>query len=386
MTRTLRFSTTLVAYDGPEIVLGEDVFGAVYIALLVERDPREDTYLVSAISPKRLADLLSGRTDLRPIFAQPEDALYCLRTRAEPSEEWLELEAADSVPQDWYPDEGFLVSEFLPDVAEEDATLRAEAAERNRAVIHLALGPRTHVGPPRIGAEALSGALHAFQHLMKQAFRRSTRNLPQELKEHFADPEHYELEVYGFSPGSFQVHLQAKSLPDLFGGAPLERGFRLVDAMTAALASPEASLDAVRENRGHLASAYSTFLEFVKEADELVRYSWTTPGGEVTHRAVTPDQASIVLEVLRREKELGSEWRELEGVFTKVNTKTGSWTLENRGGKESHGSLHEEADDLLSGVVVKEASYKLTCEEVLGEVLGTGRNKTKLLLRHLEKL
>ncbi len=385
MSRLIRFLTSLLTYDRPQVVLGVDQFDARYIGLLVDHGDETDRYLCAPISASRFEQLMGGEVDLRSIYEDPEEASFFLVEWEEGlAEEWTELVAVEEPADGWLPDPHLLFSDFLPAAEEDDDLIRTEAASRNRAIVHLALGRHDALPIPRVDALELSGALSAFQQLVKQAFRRSLRSVGQKAKEYYADPDHHELEVFAFSPGSFRVHMQTKSLPDLFGEASVDRAFELVDAMTRAITSPAESLEVVRQNRGHLASAYTTFLAFVRDSDDPVHYSWAVPGGDVTHRRLTPDQAALVLEILSQEKELGSEWVDLTGVFTKVNTKTGSWTLESEGGKEHHGSLHEEADDILSGVVVKEVPYKLVCEEILVETLGSRRHKNKLLLRHLE--
>lgn len=382
MSRVVQVSTTLVEYDGPQVVLAEDQFGTSYVGVAVDRAAQGDTFLLAAASRGRLRALLSGQIDLRAVFAAPETTpLLTTDWNEGLAATWLEVAEIVDSPEEWLPSEGFLVSDFLAEAADDaGAELQAEAIDRNRGVVRLSIGPP---GDAEVEAENLSTALHSFQQLLKQGLQRSVRDLDQKIKNHFLDPDQYELVVFGFSPGSFRVHLEAKALPDLFGGSGLERAFARIDQMAAAIESTDASLEAVRQNHGHLASAYMKFLEFVAGAEAPVRYSWTTPAQSVRSHAITPDQAALVLEALGRERELGSEWVQLEGTFVKVNTKTGSWTLEDADGREHSGSLHEDADDILSGVVVKETSYQLVCEEVLAETIGSGRSKTRLLLQRL---
>lgn len=386
MKNLLRVIHPLVVYDFPQVVLAVDQFEARYVGLLVEIGSAEDAYLFSPVSQGRLSEILNGEIDLRPVFSAPEGALFVGQWSEALGDSWFAAEWTDEASEEWLPEEGFLVSQFLPRTEAADEDLVAEAVQQNRAVVHLDIGHHIEGLPPRIDASDLSTGLSAFQQLLKQALKRAIRTLDRVEKEILSDPDHYELEVLGFSSGSFRIHLRAKGLPDLFGGATVERAFSRIDAMTGVLQSVEDSITAVQENRGHLASAYASFLEFVKDADEPVGYAWSSPGGAVVRREILPDQAELVLEAIRQEKELGSEWVDLEGYFLKVNTKTGSWTVLSEEGREFSGSLHEEADDLLRGVVVEEVAYRLHCEEVLGEQVGSGRKATKLFLRRLSPL
>ena len=93
------------------------------------------------------------------------------------------------------------------------------------------------------------------------------RNVRGTLRDALAGEENYRLEVFRFSPGSFRIHLQSQMAPDMFGRSSISGALERIDDLAEVIKSPEASLELVQENRGHLASAYTTLLGFISETD-----------------------------------------------------------------------------------------------------------------------
>ena len=75
--RELNHFETLVLYDGLQVFIADDQFGAKFICMLVEEGPQSDKYLCAPVSLLRYQQFLDGNLDLREIFDHPEtDELF----------------------------------------------------------------------------------------------------------------------------------------------------------------------------------------------------------------------------------------------------------------------------------------------------------------------
>ena len=136
--------------------------------------------------------------------------------------------------------------------------------------------------------------------------------------------------------GSFQIVLEAASMPDFFGGSKLARALRRIDVLFEDTANPEKTLLTVKEQRGHLAGTYLKLLRFLVERETGLRYSWAEPKSErPSSRAVSQSEAGILMEALSSVTNLGSESITLEGTFERFNRGSGSWGLLTNEGKTS---------------------------------------------------
>lgn len=109
---TVMIETVMFYTDAPELVLGRDEFGTAYLCLLVSLDAAGHHYLAIKISSSRLMELRSGRMDLRHALVTPERADY-FSGHIQPGERVaITLEPLQDVPPEWFPQEGFLLSNF----------------------------------------------------------------------------------------------------------------------------------------------------------------------------------------------------------------------------------------------------------------------------------
>ena len=183
------------------------------------------------------------------------------------------------------------------------------------------------------------------------------------------------------SAGSFQVILEASSLPDLFGGNDLGRALPRVDLLFDDTRNTDATLAVVKENRGHLAGAYLKLLRFLAATGTGLRYSWAEPGFErpIT-RSVSQVEAGCLVEALSTVDKLTTESVTVEGALERFNRSSGAWGLLTDEGRRT-GKIASDGPSL-DGLKVG-GRYRFHCDEEIEEIDVTGReSRTLYLNRH----
>jgi hypothetical protein len=136
--KTIRHTSTLYYYDGPQVFEARDAIGGHYLAVMIEPEAGRERCLVAGVEPERLRQFRTGALDLRTLLlerGEPEwylalpngdlNAPLALQPQATPLASFAHL-----------PDPGFLLHD-RPALAE---TLR-EARARNNLVMEVAVEP-----------------------------------------------------------------------------------------------------------------------------------------------------------------------------------------------------------------------------------------------------
>jgi hypothetical protein len=385
---TVGIDTVLLEIDGPQLVLGRDKVGTPYLCSLVKTDDEGDLFLAVQISSDRLSKLRSGLIDLRSVLNQPEMGRhYEGRFERTPSgHPTINLLALPEVRAEWLPDDGFLLSNFEDEVSDEDVV--REAINKNAAVIVCGLNPPEARGTnPKIDADRLAECIRGFQSLVRHATRNVLRTMPAVRKGQFGDDAHV-LQVFGFSPGSFNVHFESKHHADLIGSSVVGTAMKQVDELMGLTGkSPDDALLGFERNRGLILSAYQSLLSFVSEEEAPLQYRWSEPAmTSARGHKVSPEAAKAMCAILDTKKTLTIEPTEFVGRFTSVNTdrKPLSWVARDSDLKVRRGVLHETARDVLTGVTIKTEAYLFDCEERLLKP-AAGRQSTQLFLKTVAK-
>ena len=370
--------TVLLRTDAPELVLARDACGRQYLGTLIDRSDDGDRFLVIPISPERLAQFRSGSKDLRTVLLSTETGEHFdgwfRRIDGQPA---IELSGLSKLPQDWLPDDGFLLSDFYTKI--DDSEVVREAINRNATVLVCQVDPPEARYEPRIDADRLTQCVSGFQTLVRQIVRKLARNLS-EVERTNLGLMPGALDVFQFSEGSFKIHFQAKQRPDLFGGSAVSNALVTIDELMRATSKPtDDALAIVRKNKGLVVGAYAKVLRFVADETAPLVYRWADPSMSSSSGAeVTPTAATALSAAIATEKLLESEIVVLRGRFTKIFTRH-TWTVINEKGRRVAGQVHEDYANVLSGIISETQLYDLTCEERLAET-AAGRQSTKLFL------
>jgi len=374
--KSIRHTTTLFYYDGPQVFEARDTIGGHYVAVMVASENDSDRYLVTGVAPERLRQFRAGTLDLRSLLSESGDEGWYLTTVAAGLDQPLALEPQTRplASSDYLPDEGFL----LHDRPTEELALK-EARQRNNLVLEIAAEPPEAAAEHRIHVGTLIGLLGHVQTMIKHAYGAALRELsPDDRRAIDKTDAHMMDVVIPAAAGSFRVVLEAAKTPDLLGQSELARALQRVDVLFENAADPAKALATVKAHRGHLAGAYLRLLRFLVQHKTGLRYSWAEPNfTKPSYRAVGEGEAGPLVEVLSGISNLGGESVTLVGEFEKVNRSTGAWGLKTEDGLQS-GKVRDGGPSL-DGLKVG-GRYKFACVEEIEEVEGTGREQRTLYL------
>lgn len=374
--KTIRHTTTLFYYDGPQVFEARDAIGGHYVAVMVEPENSHDRYLVTGVAPERLRQFRSGTLDLRSLLSEAGADEWYLATAATGLEQPLTLvsQNAPLAGSGFLPDADFV----LHDRPTEELALR-EARARNNLVLEIAAEPPEAAQEHRIRVGTLIGLLGHVQTMIKHAYGAALRELSTDDRRAIDKTDAHMMDVViPAAAGSFRVVLEAAKTPDLLGQSELARALQRVDALFESAANPQKALATVKAHKGHLAGAYLRLLRFLVQHKTGLRYSWAEP--TFTHpnyRAVAESEAGPLVDVLSGVSNLGGESMTLVGEFEKVNRGTGAWGLLTADGLFS-GKVREGGPSL-DGLKVG-GRYKFSCVEEIEEMEGTGREQRTLYL------
>ena len=376
--KKIRHTNTLFYYDGPQIFEARDAIGGYYIAVGVDSEDTNGRFLVAGVAPERLRKFRSGALDLRSLLIHSDDEERYLATVDTDLNHPLELNRLSTTLTDsgLLPDAGFVLHDRPPD----DSVLR-EARERNNLVLEVVAEPPEATMQHRIRANTLAGMLNLVQGMVKHAYKAEMKGDDPRYRQ--PDEDMMDV-VVPAAAGSFQIVLEAASMPDFFGGSKLARALRRIDMLFEDTATPQKTLLTVKEQRGRLAGTYLKLLRFLVERKTGLRYSWAEPKSDrPISRAVSQSEAGLLVKALSSVTNLGSESVTLEGTFERFDRGNGSWGLLTKEGKR-RGRVKGGWPGL-DGLEVG-GRYRFYCDEEIEEVAITGRESRILYLNRHEPL
>ena len=109
---TIRHTTTLFEYDGPQLFEARDADGGQYLALMVDSEDGQDRYLVVRVAPERLRQFRAGALELRPLIAEASRGQWYLGTTTNLDEPLSIERQGTPIEERFLPDEGFALTEL----------------------------------------------------------------------------------------------------------------------------------------------------------------------------------------------------------------------------------------------------------------------------------
>lgn len=374
--KTIRHTTTLYYYEGPQVFEARDVIGGHYVAVMVEPENGKDRYLVAGVGPERLRQFRAGLLDLRSLLSERDETGWYLAT----------VETGLDQPLPVVPQQSPLASSgFLPepsfvlhDRPAEELALR-EARARHNLVLELAVDPPEAAEEHRIRVGTLVGLLGHVQMMVKHAYGAALRELSLETRRAIDRSEAHLMDVVvPAAGGSFRVVLAAAKTPDLLGQSELARALGRVDALFEKAADPQAAAAVVKANRGHLAGAYLRLLNFLLKHKTGLRYAWAEPTFSAPNsRAITEAQAGPLVSLLSGVSNLGAEPVNLVGALEEADVVRRTWRIATPEGK--YPGEVKQGGPTLEGLKLG-STYRFSCIEEIEEVEGTGREQRTLYL------
>jgi hypothetical protein len=373
---TIRHTTTLFYYDGPQVFEARDAIGGHYVAVMVEPQEGQDRYLVAGVEPERLRQFRAGLLDLRSLLAERSVEDWFLTFAPSGLSEPLLLQMAQGslAESAFLPEAGFV----LHDHPAEELALR-EARARNNLVLELAVEPPEAVEEHRIRVGTLVGLLNHVQMMVKHAYGAALRDLALSTRRAIDRSNAHLMDVVILAAeGSFRIVLEAAKTPDLLGENELARALERVDALFEKAANPEQAAEVVRANRGHLAGAYLRLLRFLIQHNTGLRYSWAEPTfSKSSSRSISEGEAGPLVSLLSGFSNLASETVNLLGTLEEADVTKRTWRIATPDGK--YAGEVKQGGPSLEGLKLGSA-YKFSCIEEIEEQEGTGREQRTLYL------
>ena len=111
---TIRHTTTLFEYDGPQLFVARDDDDGQYLALLVDSKEEQDRYLVVQVDPELLSQFRSGALELRPLIAEASKEQWYLAATTNLDEPLAIERQRTPIEERFLPDEGFRLADSPP--------------------------------------------------------------------------------------------------------------------------------------------------------------------------------------------------------------------------------------------------------------------------------
>lgn len=378
MTTTLTISQILVYYDFPEIFVAYDNVGTNYLCLLISADNQETNYISTAISTKRLSSFINGKIDLREIFEKPEISNWLFFNQVKENIE-AKLWEGESLPDEYLPDEGFIYQKQL----QGEELILNEAIEKNNAVVHLAVSDSED--NYSIDADNLGDIVKLYQIIIENSYKKALSQRNIKGKKAFYVPNNYKLRAFASSYSSFNLHLYSTSYRDLWGNAIIELGLEKFDEITKDYESQDDFIASLRTVKGHTLSSLKKLVKKLIDNDIKLKHKWFAPNQEKVHLTIIDKvKAEKIYEVLNLSEELTEETITFLGFFVQVDVEKGTWRIFNLEDEKEYSG--EAQGQTLQGVTVETVNYKLTCQEIIEELKVTEKEKTKYILKTIEKV
>lgn len=230
-----------------------------------------------------------------------------------------------------------------------------------------------------IRINTLADLLSHIQTIVKYAYSSALKKLPAANRRAIDRSDAHLLDVViPAATGSFRFVLEGAKSPDLLGQSELARAMQCVDALFANASDPQHALEEIQKQRGHLAGSYLKLLRFLDGKKTGLRYSWAEPTFEKPCRhSIAENEVAPLVSVLSSVADLGIETVTLTGSLEKADVTSGNWRIATADGKFS-GKIKSNGPSL-AGLEIGRA-YRFSCEEILKETKGTGREQRALYL------
>lgn len=377
MTRKLHIDRVLVYHDFPELFLAKDSVGLDYLCLLIQNESDAYEYCCVSISKSNLYKFLNGKLDLRQIFTDPEIREWWSAVDTSEAQFTATILDIEQLQENYLPASGY----FFTDERQDDV-IREEVVEHENVIIHLSLSDE--YDNQSISIEDLGNFSRLYQSLVENAFKKAILNSQINDKKSFITTQNYSLRAFAASPGSFNLHLKSGAAKDIFGKSIIEEGLRKIDDVIQNTDN-ETLIEKLRTIKGHAISNYKRLLEKVINQNITFKYKWMSPDSpEIHQRTISQEYAQRVKEILVLKDELSEEIKEFIGFVKQADVERGSWRITNEDDSKDYSG--ESDGRFLDGITLETVKYKFTCAEVVETLRVTEKEKTKYVLKTVEKL
>jgi hypothetical protein len=361
MKKLFEIGETFVFYDEPLVFALRDETGGTYIGLLGDPDDGEPMYAALPVKPDLLVAFSGGKLDLLDAITNSFRGYWFGFENLLTASFEADIIYADNLPDAYTPAPGLV----LETMEASHALIIEEATTRDRTIMHFALSDEKN--RHTLSLRNLSAFSLAFQKVIENLYKKAVSALPN--ADALRGPENYELRAFGVSESSFNIHLEAGGMADIFDHeSPIVNALEVFHEFITLGYDEDREgdlIDKLTVYKGHAISNLKKFLEQMLNRGIEVKYKWYSPGGAKVHQAVISlEYAKRVYDLLQQKNELVTTVRTFSGRVRSASNLSGKWALEDADEGIVKGRAGNVA--LLTGVEIDDL-YRFTCEELIEE-------------------
>jgi hypothetical protein len=370
----------LLYYDYPQVFLALDAVGTRFVCMATSETDSGPGYTCLPISDIRAHKLAAGEIDLRTVFETPELAeIYESVTNSAVDEQLhIVLSSHTEINADLLPAPG-IVFNYSDEVA-------SKASELNATVSYVSLSVPEALAAARIKTDTLAEFLRLFQSALKQLTKLSARTVKSASR---VEDQSFCTDVFGFSKGSFTVHLRSSQEGNIFGdNVLLSMAFSKLNTFLSLADTPDDAIAFLQEAKGHTASALIRLLTFFSENSCPVKHRWASPDMSISESSeATLVRIQDLVSLCKARQDLSTEEVVLVGVVLSASVETDTWKVLNEFDKKAYsGEVKLGSDITIGGITLESVRYRLYCEEVIEVAPATHKESKRLYLTRIEQL
>lgn len=317
-----------VYHDRPLLFCGENALGHKYLAVLVEEEDDNETWLYVGMSYRRFEMVRSGGIDLATAFAKPEDEEAIVVTV--PFENGLvswKTITADEIPEDWLPVSGEqlnIVTETIKDPIEK----RASQAYREAVTLKLNFRKYTRSEAPVLG---LGEILIRFQDALSSMVEAS-------------NSDDLLLKVVGFNPGSFEVELEAQKQADMFQYSLAGEALNELVTLVNNSENSELLVARLKQLPPDATAKFGKFMKTISQQTRSAEIIWGSPRKDYGGNSnLTSEQANRVWQTIEETDQPKVRTFEVVGTLRGLDLDTRHFRIVDQNGKAYWGYIDKDS-------------------------------------------
>ena len=359
MIKCIEYKSTLMYYDGPELIEANDRIGGQYIGVALDSSKTIFNFLVVGVNPKLLHQLRRGELDLRTVVVESaSDGWYLCETDNLDEPIPIQDQGIASIPDELLPNENCFISEKI----DSDDVTMLEATDRDRFVLQLCIESKRYDQLHRLKLKDYGDLIAGLNSLIVST-RESDVSTP-------SQDERVKNELYVVTPaepGSLRVLFEASKVDeDIFDPHRLlVRALKQIDTVINRDMDADYIKTLSSDYSAEFAKKLMKFMSILEKSEVDLRYSWAEPrfrtenSTKVSHTTAKNFVAAIKA---KSSEVLFEADRTVHGCLVTVIRGSGKWGLITNSGVIEGTVDSEDRAAKLDGLTIG-SEYTVECVE-----------------------
>nr|WP_302597398.1 DUF6575 domain-containing protein [uncultured Cellulosilyticum sp.] len=313
-------------YDEPVLFSCKNVFGNIFLTVLIDFEDDYKQWLYLPISQARLIQAKKQLIDLHDLFCQPEDDLLwkVLEVRGEKICKAQQISKND-LQEDDLPDKNTFIEieisdSMMPKVSDIDDILQITKLER-REILDISLEPNYNHAH-EIGCVALAETLNNIQNTIYAiADKKGKKQTPKHIKQQNT------LNAAGFFAASFGVRLKADEIVDITNKSNIQSNIDTLLELLDSKGDKVKFKSIVSKIHPKAAIKYKELLETFKKHEVSFKATCAYPNNYSNTVKINKSDINLSLKLYNEEIENIVNISEYNGVLNMVNYEKGRFEL-----------------------------------------------------------